>query len=214
MCPFARNMRSSSPPSVADESSVRRHIIKNSVDPKFRYGVSELKMLHAVRELCGGQVPSARVGDQLPPEAAPVPEAVPFPVVDMLMPTRPPTIEEFHDMGDEDDYRYEIEDYAVYEEKLIGKRTLNQITRKLVFDSWDELYDFLKIGPHHPLAHVLLFMTRQHRITVSDVKAAAKHPSEFGAAYLRVQAARSTEKNATHACLATAHFWAPPSVAM
>ena len=95
-------------------------------------------------------------------------------------------------MGDEDDYRYEIEDYAVYEEKLIGKRTLNQITRKLVFDSWDELYDFLKIGPHHPLAHVLLFMTRQHRITVSDVKAAAKHPSEFGAAYLRVQAARST----------------------
>jgi len=68
-----------------DESSVRRHIIKNSVDPKFRYGVSELKMLHAVRELCGGQVPSARVGDQLPPEAAPVPEAVPFPVVDMLM---------------------------------------------------------------------------------------------------------------------------------
>jgi len=42
-----------------DESSVRRHIIKNSVDPKFRYGVSELKMLHAVRELCGGQVPSS-----------------------------------------------------------------------------------------------------------------------------------------------------------
>ena len=85
MCLCARNMRSSSPPSVADESSVRRHIIKNSVDPKFRYGVSELKMLHAVRELCGGQVPSARVDDQLPPEAAPAPEAVSFPVVDMLM---------------------------------------------------------------------------------------------------------------------------------
>ena len=85
MCPFACNMRSSSPPSVADESSVRRHIIKNSVDPKFRYSISELKMLRAVRELCGGQVPSARVDDQLPPKAAPIPEAVPFPVVDMLM---------------------------------------------------------------------------------------------------------------------------------
>ena len=88
MCPFARNMRSSSPPSVADESSVRRHIIKNSVDPKFRYGVSELKMLHAVRELCGGQVPSARVDDQLPasaPAAAPIPEAAPLADIGMLM---------------------------------------------------------------------------------------------------------------------------------
>ena len=81
-------MRSSSPPSVADESSVRRHIIKNSVDPKFRYGVSELKMLHAVRELCGGQVPPARVDDQLPasaPAAAPIPEAAPLADIGMLM---------------------------------------------------------------------------------------------------------------------------------
>jgi hypothetical protein len=105
---------------------------------------------------------------------------------------RPPTIEEFHEMGDEDDYRQEIEDYAVHEAKLIGVKKLNTITRKLAFESWHELYEFLEIGPHHPLAHVLLFMTRQHRITLAEVKSAAECSREFGAAYLRVQATRST----------------------
>ena len=78
---------STDPPSVAAESSVRSHIIQNSVDPKFRYGSSELKMLRAIRELCGGEVPPAPVDDQLPasvPEAAPRSAVVPLPEVNML----------------------------------------------------------------------------------------------------------------------------------
>ena len=53
MCPFARDMRSSSPPSVAEESSARRHIIET-----FANGSKvPVRLLEAqsVRELRGGQ---------------------------------------------------------------------------------------------------------------------------------------------------------------
>ena len=137
MCPFARNMRSSSPPSVADESSVRRHIIKNSVDPKFRYGVSELKMLHAVRELC----------------------------VCICTGVRMHMHRCMHAAG--------MQVYAG------GMRNIEYRTK--------------------------LRRTAQEQLGFSI---SSSRSSKYA------QSVHTAQKNATHACLATAHFFAPPSMAM